>query len=277
VLVTTGALPTLTATQTAPLMQMSPVAAVKLEYWHKDQLGSLIATTDHAGAVTGRFAYDPFGKRRYTTGTYDAFGTLVLDWTTDTNTGNDRGFTGHEHLDDLGLVHMNGRIFDPHIGRFLQADPFIQARGNLQNYDRYGYCMSSPTSCTDPSGYFFKWLARKIKAEWKRSSLFSRGHCSVGVTLFSPVQSQSGSFSRGQVIQSGSRHSVGVTSFSSVIQGHASFRVRSCLLPLFSRSVGSVGVARFSRGQVLPFAPNPSKLKACPAPCASSSPAPSTT
>jgi RHS repeat-associated protein len=164
VLVTTGALPTLTAAQTAPVM-LTTVAAVKVEYWHKDQLGSLIATTDHAANVTGRFAYDPFGKRRYTSSTYDTFGALIVDWTTDTNTGNDRGFTGHEHLDDLGLIHMNGRVFDPLIGRFLQADPFIQAPNNLQTYDRFGYCMASPLICTDPSGY--SWLSKTWHKLWR--------------------------------------------------------------------------------------------------------------
>lgn len=153
VLVTTGALPVLATGQTAPA-DLTSVTAVKLEYWHKDQLGSLIATTDHNGTVTGRYAYDPFGKRRYTNSTYDAFGALVVDWTTDTNTGTDRGYTGHEHLDDLGLVHMNGRIFDPNIARFLQADPFIQDPNNLQNFDRFAYCFNNPLVCTDPSGYF---------------------------------------------------------------------------------------------------------------------------
>jgi RHS repeat-associated protein len=137
VLVTTGALPTLAANALAPPSNVTSVAAVKLEYWHKDQLGSLVATTDHAGAVTDRHAYDPFGKRRYTTGTYDPFGNLVVDWTTDSNKGTDRGYTGHEHLDELGLVHMNGRIFDPLIARFMQADLLIQEPTNLQNFDRY--------------------------------------------------------------------------------------------------------------------------------------------
>ena len=152
VLVTTGALPTLSAGQTAPA-PLTTTASVKLEYWHKDHLGSIVATTDHAGSVTGRFAYDPLGKRRYANATYDAFGDLKVDWTTDTNNGNDRGFTGHEHLDSLGLVHMNGRLYDPMIGRFMQADPLISRPYNLQDFDRYSYCFNNPITCTDPSGF----------------------------------------------------------------------------------------------------------------------------
>lgn len=186
VLVTTGALPTLTATQTAPAV-LTTIAAVKVEYWHKDQLGSLIATTDHAGAVTGRFAYDPFGKRRYINSTYDAFGVLIVDWTTDTNTGNDRGFTGHEHLDDLGLVHMNGRIFDPLIGRFLQTDPLIQSPGNLQNYDRFGYCFNNPLTCTDPSGFSFWTSFRNAFIQTAAAAAdvyFCSGYCSAAVAAY---------------------------------------------------------------------------------------------
>ncbi|MCI4428948.1 MAG: hypothetical protein JHC40_07265, partial [Burkholderiales bacterium] len=69
--------------------------------------------------------------------------------------GTDRGYTGHEHLDDIGLIHMNGRIFDPRLGVFLQGDPFIQDPTNLQNYNRYGYCLNNPMTCTDPSGFSF--------------------------------------------------------------------------------------------------------------------------
>jgi len=154
VLVSTGALPVL-ATDTTTPPTLSSITLVKVEYWHKDHLGSLAATTDHNGAVTARYAYDPFGKRRMTNGRYDDFGTLIVDWTTDTNAGTDRGFTGHEHLDDIGIVHMNGRLFDPNIGRFLQADPLIQDPSNLQNYNRYGYCYNNPMGCVDPSGFCF--------------------------------------------------------------------------------------------------------------------------
>jgi RHS repeat-associated protein len=67
--------------------------------------------------------------------------------------GDSRGFTGHEHLAELGLIHMNGRIYDPVLGRFLQADPIIQAPHNAQSHNRYSYVMNNPLSFTDPSGF----------------------------------------------------------------------------------------------------------------------------
>ncbi|WP_377154783.1 RHS repeat-associated core domain-containing protein [Roseateles sp. UC29_93] len=153
VLITSGALPTLASGQTQP-SGLGSVLAGKLEYWHKDHLGSIVATTDQTGAVTARYAYDPFGKRRYVNGRYDDFGNIVVDWNGTAAGATDRGFTGHEHLDDVGIVHMNGRLFDPNLGVFLQPDPFIQSSGNLQDYQRYGYCSSNPMTCTDPTGYF---------------------------------------------------------------------------------------------------------------------------
>ncbi|PMQ10378.1 tRNA nuclease WapA [Janthinobacterium sp. AD80] len=151
VLVTTGSLPALGAGQMAPWIPPSLVI-VKLEYWHKDLQGSLVSTTDHNGTLTARYSYDPFGKRRTASGNYDASGKLVYDWN-NTSSGTDRGYTGHEHLDDVGVIHMNGRIFDPRLGMFMQGDPFIQDPMNLQNYNRYAYCYNNPMTCTDPSGH----------------------------------------------------------------------------------------------------------------------------
>ncbi|MCZ0942207.1 MAG: RHS repeat-associated core domain-containing protein [Gammaproteobacteria bacterium] len=70
-----------------------------------------------------------------------------------------RGFTGHEMLDAVGAIHMNGRIYDPHLGRFLRADPFVQFPANLQSHNRYSYALNNPLSYTDPSGHFIFTLA----------------------------------------------------------------------------------------------------------------------
>jgi RHS repeat-associated protein len=145
---------------------LNSITLTKVEYWHKDHLGSLVATTDQAGAVTARYSYDPFGKRRTASGNYDANGALVIDWNSGSN-GTDRGYTGHEHLDDVGIIHMNGRLYDTLLGRFLQVDPLIQDPLNLQNFNRYGYCYNNPMTCSDPSGQFS--LRDWVGSNWRFS------------------------------------------------------------------------------------------------------------
>jgi RHS repeat-associated protein len=116
-------------------------------WWHKDHLGSTTVVTNEAGAVVERLGYEPFGKRRGADGTTDAAGTLAGATT-------DRGYTGHEMLDEVGLVHMNGRIYDPAIGRFLSADPHVPDPSDIQSHNRYSYVRNRPMSVTDPSGFW---------------------------------------------------------------------------------------------------------------------------
>jgi RHS repeat-associated protein len=124
-------------------------ATTSWRYFHQDHLGSTVAVTSETGAVVERLAYDAWGRRANADGTDNA-GLLVAQ--------NDRGYTGHEMLDSLGLIHMNGRIYDPLLARFFSADPFIQAPGNLQSYNRYSYVINNPMNLTDPSGY--SWFSK---------------------------------------------------------------------------------------------------------------------
>lgn len=123
-----------------------------VQYWHVDQLGSVSAITDASGQVKQRSSFDPSGKRRNLNGEYDALSTIVHEQVG--SQGTDRGFTGHEHLDDVGIIHMNGRTYDARIGRFMQPDPYIQFEDNLQSYNRYSYVLNNPLNATDPSGEF---------------------------------------------------------------------------------------------------------------------------
>ncbi len=72
-----------------------------------------------------------------------------------------RGFTNHEMLDEVDIIHMNGRIYDGRLGRFLQADPLIQEPNNSQSLNRYSYVINNPLSYTDPTGYNF------LKKYWR--------------------------------------------------------------------------------------------------------------
>ena len=73
-----------------------------------------------------------------------------------------RGFTMHEHLDQVGLIHMGGRVYDPELGRFLSPDPFVQFPISTQGFNRYAYVNNNPLSYTDPSGYFLKDLMKVV-------------------------------------------------------------------------------------------------------------------
>lgn len=105
-------------------------------YFNTDPLGSIIAMTDETGTVTDRYSYNPWGWR-----------TAMVGATSDS----DHGFTGQEHL-DMGPIHMNGRLYLPDIGRFISADPIIQAPYNLQSYNGYSYVFNNPMALIDPSG-----------------------------------------------------------------------------------------------------------------------------
>jgi len=95
-------------------------------------------------------SFGAFGARR----SADGFGALSPAAMKFRNMITTRGFTGHEHADGLGIIHMNGRIYDPKLGRFLQADPVVQAPKNSQSLNRYTYVYNNPLSYTDPTGYF---------------------------------------------------------------------------------------------------------------------------
>ncbi|MEX1033038.1 MAG: RHS repeat-associated core domain-containing protein, partial [Cellvibrionaceae bacterium] len=123
----------------------------RLEYIHRDHLGSVEAMTDESGSLISdsRQHFDPFGRRRNIAWTDVTDGPGIPWQQSHTN----RGFTGHEQLDGTGLIHMNGRVYDPELGRFMSADPFVQAPTYSQSYNRYAYVWNNPLSFTDPSGY----------------------------------------------------------------------------------------------------------------------------
>jgi RHS repeat-associated protein len=121
-----------------------------LYYVHKDYLGSILALSDESGNIVERYSFDAWGHRRNPSD--------WSQWENGTSYITDRGFTGHQHMDLFGLINMNGRIYDPDLGRFISPDPYVQMPGNSQNFNRYSYALNNPLVYTDPSGEWL-WLA----------------------------------------------------------------------------------------------------------------------
>lgn len=128
-----------------------------LNWVHHDRLGSAIAITDQSGVLVESLAYDVWGKRRAltTNATPDALDGVI----------DNKGYTGHEMLDQLDLVHMNGRVYDPLTAKFLSADPLVKDPENGQNYNRYSYVLNNPTNLTDPTGFADDSEKKKTAAE----------------------------------------------------------------------------------------------------------------
>ena len=101
--------------------------------------------------VQQRRGYDVFGRPRELTSNSFAVNSatnLLSDWQKI-----NRGFTSHEHLPESELIHMNGRVYDYNLGRFLGVDPILQSPTNSQSVNPYSYIMNNPMSGTDPTGY----------------------------------------------------------------------------------------------------------------------------
>ncbi|WP_054851351.1 RHS repeat-associated core domain-containing protein [Olleya sp. ITB9] len=113
-------------------------------YLHRDYLGSILLITDGNGNAKEKRHFDAWGK---TVKIEDGNGNTL-----DKLTFLDRGYTGHEHLQGVNLIHMNGRLYDPNLKRFLSPDNFVQDPYNTQNYNRYGYVLNNPLMYVDPSG-----------------------------------------------------------------------------------------------------------------------------
>jgi RHS repeat-associated protein len=134
------------------LRSLKPVAVVERQ---ADTYTTLLVGTDHLGSIVGLFSndgrlvqklsYDAWGNRRNPDSYSQPF-TEVPRLR--------RGFTGHEQLDTLGLINMNGRMYDPVLGRFLSPDDYVQAPDFTQSFNRYSYCLNNPLMYTDPSGEF---------------------------------------------------------------------------------------------------------------------------
>lgn len=108
-------------------------------YIHTDNLGSIVEVVDGNGQSVFRASYDPWGLQTVSTNS------IYLH----------RGYTGHEMLNSFGLIHMNGRLYDPINARFLSPDNYVQEPWNSQNFNRYSYCLNNPLKFTDPSGEWF--------------------------------------------------------------------------------------------------------------------------
>ncbi len=113
-------------------------------YLCSDHLGSITAVANSSGGIVTEYGYDAWGRRRHS-GNWNDYNPSVSSLLS-------RGYTGHEHLDKVGLINMNGRLYDPRVGRMLSPDNLVPNPYSLQGYNRYSYVFNNPMSYADPDG-----------------------------------------------------------------------------------------------------------------------------
>ena len=125
-------------------------------YLHRDYLGSILAITNSSATILEQRQFRAWGE-------VDKFKSLnsEIDFEHTTTLLN-RGYTGHEHFMGVALIHMNGRMYDAKLGRFLSPDNYVQEPFNTQSFNRYGYVINNPLKYTDQSGEFFKFILQII-------------------------------------------------------------------------------------------------------------------
>ncbi len=119
---------------------------------HTDYLGNINKVIFKTGIVAAEQNFDAWGRQR-NPDNWNAY--LPLNGTPATPSWLYRGYTGHEMLPQFSLINMNGRMYDPILGRMLSPDNYVQAPFNSQNYNRYTYAMNNPLKFTDPDGNFW--------------------------------------------------------------------------------------------------------------------------
>ncbi len=123
-----------------------------LYFLRHDIQGTITGLIDKNDTLVEEYSYDAWGRRRNPTNwTYDSVPQPQYI---------NRGYTMHEMLDEFGLINMNGRCYDPVVGRFLSPDIVVQNPNYTQSYNRYSYCVNNPLKYSDPSGWVYDrgWL-----------------------------------------------------------------------------------------------------------------------
>ncbi|MEH0713599.1 RHS repeat-associated core domain-containing protein [Vibrio owensii] len=119
----------------------------QVRYLHYDSLGSIDLITDGYGLVVERRSYSTWGQQRAVAWQTGSAEEVIQEAITN------RGYTGHEEIPEVNLIHMNGRVYDPELARFTSADPVIQDPYAVSSFNRYAYVWNNPLKYTDPTGF----------------------------------------------------------------------------------------------------------------------------
>jgi len=178
------------------------------KFLHKDYIGSILAISDEAGNKLEQRHFDAWGNFTHL---QVGNGAIITDKNIIDNTSLliERGYTSHEHFAELGIIHMNGRLYDPLLRRFLNADENIQDPYNTQNYNKYGYVMNNPLMYNDPNGEFIFAIFAALPIFWGTVATGALIGAAIGAASYMLNAAFSGNWSWGGFLKSISFGAIG--------------------------------------------------------------------
>lgn len=135
----------------APAVLVKENGTEKIYNILRDNLGSITHIIAPDDSLVQELSYDAWGRLR------NPATLQVFEPGKEPELFLGRGYTGHEHLTQFGLINMNARLYDAALGRFLSPDPYVQMPDFSQSFNRYSYCMNNPLKYVDKDGKSF-WL-----------------------------------------------------------------------------------------------------------------------
>ena len=117
-------------------------------YFEKNLQGDIIAIYTEDGTKIGSYTYDAWGNftYAYATGATTAQKQIV-------RTLNPFRYRGYYYDTDTGLYYLQSRYYNPQWGRFLNADGYVNANGDLIGFNMYAYCSNNPVNNVDLTGH----------------------------------------------------------------------------------------------------------------------------
>jgi RHS repeat-associated protein len=112
-------------------------------YYMHDGLGSVRQLLDSAGNVETSYAYDPFGVPLAGGDVYNPY-----------------RYTGEACDEEVELLYLRARYYQPEVGRFITKDPSPGDLLRPLSLNAWVYAANNPVNLADPTGL----------REWKRSS-----------------------------------------------------------------------------------------------------------
>ena len=130
-------------------------------YYIKNLQGDVIAIANTSGSIVVNYTYDAWGNILSVSGSMAST----------VGAANPIRYRSYYYDTDTGFYYLQSRYYDPAIRRFINADGYINANGDILGFNMYAYCGNNPVMGYDPTGKQNEWL-NELESRWNHVKTF---------------------------------------------------------------------------------------------------------